>query len=93
MVATKAHALVELQSQPAERFYDILLSTRYKTGGVGIFNAENEIAAMLAGKKVIIQSCTHSTYVQGTCRTRSKAYSYSSFSHIRIVNFAQKYYF
>ena len=54
LVASETYAFVELDSQPAERFKDILLGTRHKTVRIGIFYTEDKVTAMLLGKKIII---------------------------------------
>ena len=58
-VTTKAYTLVELNAKPFERLNDILLGSRNKTRGVGIFYTEYQVAAMLAGKQVIIECGTY----------------------------------
>ena len=78
-VATKRDTLIKLDAQPTERLNDILLGSRHKTVGVGVFNAENQVAAMLLGKKIIIQCGAYATNMQSPRRTRGKTNSYSSF--------------
>ena len=69
MFAAEAHALVELDAEPAERFDDILLSARYETVGVGVLDAEYEVAAVLASEEIVVQCCAHATDVQCSCWT------------------------
>ena len=53
-VATKGNTLVELNTQPLKRLYDILLSSWHKTVGVCILYTENQITTMLTSKQIII---------------------------------------
>ena len=62
-VPAKRDTLVKLDAQPAERLNDILLCPRHKTVGIGILDAEHQVAAMLTGKKVVIQCRTYSSYM------------------------------
>ena len=59
MRSTKTHPLVKLDTQPSERFDDILFSTRNKALRVGIFNSKNEIATMLTSEEIVIECSTH----------------------------------
>ena len=79
LVATKRHTLVKLDAQPLETLNDIFLCPRHEARRVGILDAEYQVAAMLAGKQIIIQCSTHAANMQRTRRTRRKAHSYSSF--------------
>ena len=54
-VATEAHAFIELDAEPFERFNDIVLSSWHKTRGVGVFDAEHEVATMLASEKIVVE--------------------------------------
>ena len=82
MRASKAHPLVKLDAQPAKRFENIFFGSRHKTMGVSVFNAKYKVAAMLAGKQIIIEGRTHSTNVKGPCRTGCKPHSHSPVRHI-----------
>ena len=79
ILATKTHALVELDTQPLERFDDIFLSTGHETVRVGILNTKYEVTPVLTGKQIIIQCSTYTSYVQSTRRTGCKTHSNSSF--------------
>ena len=63
LVTTERNALVELDAQPLERLDDILFCSRDKARGVGVFDAEHEVAAMLARKQVIIECGTYAADV------------------------------
>lgn len=54
MVAPETHPFVEGNAQPTEGFQDIFLRSGNETAGVSVFNTENELTAMLAGKKIIV---------------------------------------
>ena len=81
VISAEADSFVKPDAQPLERLQDILLRARNKTVAVRIFNTENQIATMLAGKEIIIQRSTHTTDVQGTRRTGCETYSDPSFCH------------
>ena len=79
LVATEAHALVKLDTQPLKRLQDILLGAWYKTVRIRILNTEHKLTAMLACKQIVIQGSAHTTDMEGTRRTGCKSHSYSSF--------------
>ena len=85
--AAEADTLIKLNSQPFKRVKDVFLSSRNETVRVSILDTEDQFAAMLTGEKVVIQSSTHATNMQSTCRTWGKAHSHISFCH------CLKYYF
>ena len=59
LVATEGHALVELDAEPAERLDDVLLGAGHEAVAVGVFNTEDEVAAMLTGKEIVVQGRAH----------------------------------
>ena len=63
-VAAESHPFVKVDAEPAEGLDDVFLCTGHKAIGVGVFDAENEFAAVLAGKEVVIECCAHSTDVE-----------------------------
>ena len=81
ILSAKGHSLVEFDAQPLERLYDIFLGSRHKTVGVGVFNTENKIALVLAGKQVVKKCGTDAANVQWSGRTWCKTHPYSSFFH------------
>ena len=54
IVAAEAHALVKLDAEPVEGFYDVSLCAGHEAVGIGVFDAEHEFAALLAGKQVVV---------------------------------------
>ena len=59
MVAAVAYALVELDAEPLERLDDVLLRTGNEAVGVGVLNAEHEVAAVLARKEIVVERGAH----------------------------------
>jgi hypothetical protein len=59
VVAAEADSLIKLDAQPTEGFNDIFLSSRHETGRVGILNSEDEVAAVLTSKEIVVQSSAH----------------------------------
>jgi hypothetical protein len=53
-VATERDAFIELYAEPTEGFEDVLLGTRDETVGIGILDAEDELATMLTSEKIIV---------------------------------------
>ena len=64
MGPTDADALVDLDSAPAERFHDVLLGAGYETLGIGVFDAQDHRAAVLACEEVVIQCRADAADVQ-----------------------------
>ena len=62
------HAFVGPDAAPGERLDDIGFGARNETVGVGIFDAEDEIAAALFGEQVIVQGGSHAAHMQGPGR-------------------------
>ena len=75
VMATEGHTFVETDAEPFEGFDDIFLGTGYKSLGVGVFDTENQFAAMLACKEIVVECCTYATDVEGARRARCKAYA------------------
>src|SRR5574344_250801 len=79
--STERNAFVKLNSQPFERFQNILFSTWYKTVAVCIFYPEYQITAMLTGEQIIIQSGTDTADMKCPCRAWCKTHTNFSFGH------------
>ena len=67
IVASLAHTLVNADAQPLQSLVDIFLGTRNKAGRVGVLDAQDHRAAMLAGKQVVIQRSAHTPDVERAC--------------------------
>ena len=67
VVAAEADAFVELNAEPAERLQDIFLGTGHEACGVGVLDAEDELAAVLAGEEIVVESSADTTDVEGSC--------------------------
>ena len=72
-------ALVELDAQPIESLDDVLFGTRHKTGLVGVFYAQNHLAALLTGEEVVVEGGAHTADVKWPRGGGGEAYSY----HVR----------
>jgi hypothetical protein len=70
-----ADTLVNLNAEPSERFGDILFGSRDEACGVGIFNTEQHVAAVLTSEQIIKQGSADTTDVQRAGRTRRKTNS------------------
>ena len=67
VVAAEADALVELDAEPAERLQDIFLGSGHEACRVGVLDAEDELAAVLAGEEIVVQSCADAADMQRSC--------------------------
>ena len=54
MLPTETYSFVERNAEPTERFQNVFLRSRDKPVGVCVLDTENELAAMLACKKIIV---------------------------------------
>ncbi len=79
--ATLAHPFVNPDSEPFERLVDIVFRSRDKTLGVGVFDSENHVAAVLAGENVVIQGGTHTSDVERPRGGRGEAHPDFSLCH------------
>ena len=68
-------AFVPIQAQPAEAAQDDFGGLGGVAGGVGVFNAQDERAAGMAGVKPVEQGGAGAADVQEACRTGRKANS------------------
>jgi hypothetical protein len=85
MCTTATDSFVKRNAQPIQCIDDVFLRSGNKALGVGVFDAENEVAMVLFGKQVIVQGSTDSADVKRAGRTRGKAYPYTfGFGHIRM---------
>ena len=66
-MSRRSHALVNAYAQPCESLVDIIFRSGHKALRVGILDTENHLAAIAAGKKVVIESGTDTAYVQRAC--------------------------
>ena len=85
VVAAVAYPLVKVNAQPFERLDDVGLGTGNKPMGVGVFDTENQVAMVLLGKQVVIESGTDSADVQGARGAGRETHPYFSFGHIHRV--------
>ena len=79
MRSAEAHTLVELDAQPLEGLDDIGLGLWHKARGVGVFNAEHQVASVLTCKQVVVQSGAYAADMQRSRRTGGKSHPDSSF--------------
>ena len=52
--AAFAHTFVDSYAQPCQCFVDVIFGTGNEAGRIGVLDAENHVAAMLTGKKIVI---------------------------------------
>ena len=75
MIATKGDTFVKLYAEPLERLKDVFLGTRNEALAIGIFNTEQEFAAMLTGKEIVIKTGADAADVKRARRRWRKAYN------------------
>ena len=44
-----------MDAEPFERFNDVVFSSWHKTRRVGVFDAEHEVATMLASEEIVVE--------------------------------------
>ena len=71
--------LVDAYPAPCERVEDIFLRSRHEPLRIGVFDAEDEVSAVLAGEQVVVQRRTDAAHVQRARRTGRESYSDFSF--------------
>ena len=72
-------SLVDAYPAPGERVENVFLRSRHEPLRVGVFDAEDEVSAVLAGEQVVVQRRADAAHVQRTRRTGREAYSDFSF--------------
>ena len=83
-LAVLIHALVGEDAAPAEALDDVFFRARHETLGVGVLDAEDEIAAGLFGVQIIIERRADTAHVERPGRARCKTYSASSFHEFKL---------
>jgi hypothetical protein len=73
--------LIKQDPTPVKRFNDIILSALYIPVLIGIFNSEDHLSAVFAGKQVIVQCSPYAADVKRTRRTGCKPYPYFLIVH------------
>ena len=68
-------AFVRGNAAPIQRFTDVVFGSFDKTRLVGVLDAEDEGAAVLFGKEVIVQGRAHPTHVQRASGAGGKSYA------------------
>ena len=76
VVASEAHTFVELDAQPSETLYDIVFGSGHKACGVGVFDAENEVATVLACKQIVVEGGAYAAYMKWSGGTWCESHSY-----------------
>ena len=72
-------SLVDAYPAPGERVEDIFLRSRHEPLRIGVFDAEDEVSAVLTGEQVVVQRRTDAAHVQRARRTGRESYSDFSF--------------
>ena len=70
--ASLVDAFVDRDAAPFERLHDIALRSRYESVRIGVFDAKDKVAAVLAREKVVVQRRADASHMQGAGRTRRK---------------------
>jgi hypothetical protein len=67
---------IRCQSAPAQAVHDIILGARHETGLIRVFYAQDEVAALLAGKQIIIEYRAYTSQMKSACGTWGEADPY-----------------
>ena len=81
-ISSEANAFIKVDAEPFEALEDIVLCSRNKAVGVGVFYTKNEFSSVLASKQIIIKSGTYATDMKRSCRTRRKTHADILFCHV-----------
>ena len=74
--ASLAHAFVDFDSEPCEGFIDIILGSGNEALRIGVLDSENHFAAVLARKKIVIESGAYAADMERPCGGGRKSNSY-----------------
>ena len=80
--AANAYAFVELDTQPLERLNNVVFCSWNKAVRVGIFNTEEDFAAVTFGEQVVVECGTNTTDVEGACWAWCEAHPYFFVGHL-----------
>lgn len=80
--SAEADTFVKLYAEPSERLEDIVFRAGNEAVGVGVFDAEHEVAAVLACKEIVIEGCADTSDVQRSGGAGCEAHSHFSFRHV-----------
>src|SRR5690625_773520 len=70
------YTFIRFQTAPSQAVYKVLLCSFYVSLSICIFNTQNKVALMLAGKEIIVQYGAYSSEVQPPCWAGGKTNSY-----------------
>ena len=76
--ASDADSFVDLYAAPFQALDDVLLGPWDETLAVGVFDAQQEVATVVAREEVVVQGCAYSAYVQRPCRAGCEADSHAT---------------
>ena len=85
-VAAVADTLVKLYAEPFEGFDDIVLGSLDEALRIGVFDAEDEFAAVLAGEEVVVKGGTHTADMQGPSGARGETHPDFAIVHCNNCN-------
>ncbi len=71
--ATGLRAFIRHQAAPPEAVHDVCFRTGHESGLIGVFDAEDEVTAVLAGEEIIIEDSTYATQVESARGTGREA--------------------
>ncbi len=74
--ASFTYAFVYFNTEPCECLVDIIFGSGHETLGVGVFNTENHLAAMLAREKVVIKGCADTSDMERPRGRGGETHSY-----------------
>ncbi len=82
---TFTDSFIKLNAEPIKTLHDVFFSTGHKPTAVGVLDAENHVASMLAGEEIVEKRSADTSNVEGACWGGSE--SYSGFHLFIILNF------
>ena len=64
--AACGHAFVEFDAEPVHGLDDVFFGSRHKAAAVCVFYAQNHFAAVMTGKKIVVEGCAYSANMKRT---------------------------
>ncbi len=83
--AAFAHPFVGPDAAPLQRIENILLRAGYVPVRIGVFDADDKVAARPACEKIVVERRPDAAHVQGARRTRRETNPYPSLCHLCVA--------
>jgi len=86
-------AFVPLEAQPAQAFHYVFQRTGHIAGAVGVLDAEDKRASVVASEEPVEESRSGTAYVEVSSWARGEANSYGHFQPPDVANLPKTHHF